>query len=344
MASFSDTTLLPTPKRPALRPGRHSHRVENESNYYDSVRDLTRWYGSVIPTIFVPTCLVTAWAAPWAYLYTQFPDSWFRAIVPDSFLLITILSVVMGLLLVFRNNAAYDRFWEGRRLFGNLEREVRNMSRFIWIVCKANNAHEDMEKRGAMNLLIALMHSIKHHLRNELGVAYSDVLPYLSHLPEFAPDAPWNRDLDVHNVPLEITYHIAGFAMKARSNNQLDVPQMNVFLASLNSMTESFTGFERIRGTPMPVAYGVHLKQTLVIYLLSLPFQLLTHHGWGTILVQFVTSFTLLGLEAIGGEIENPFGLDPNDLPIEDICDQIHVEVTSLMDRPSRVDSKDWGT
>ncbi|KAI8907018.1 Bestrophin/UPF0187, partial [Powellomyces hirtus] len=295
--------------------------------------------GSVIPSILITTTFVTLWGVFWTVLYMQFPNSWLKRFIPDSNILVTIISVVMGLLLVFRNNTAYDRYWEGRRLLGTLETQVRNMSRFIWIGVNVRNAHDGLEKRGAMNLLIAFMYSTKRYLRNELGVYYEDVYPYISHLPDFAPDA---GQPDVKNLPLEITHHLSGFIMKARQTEQIDVSQLGCMNNALNTMVDCFTGFERIRGTPLPFAYGIHLKQTLMLYLLSLPFQLLKKSEWSTIPVQFLAAFTLLGLEAIGGEIENPFGFDANDLPIDNICAMIHQEITGIMDRPDKLDAEKW--
>ncbi|TPX71513.1 hypothetical protein SpCBS45565_g01042 [Spizellomyces sp. 'palustris'] len=216
------------------------------------------------------------------------------------------------------------------------------MSRFIWIGVSAKNAHDALEKRGAMNLLVAYMHATKHYLRNELGLHYDDIYPFISHLPEFAMDNP--NQPDIRNLPLEISFQLGGYLMKAKEHGQIDMSQLGCMTNSLNSMIECFTGFERIRNTPLPFAYSIHLKQTLIVYLLSLPFQLVVDNKWGTIPVTLLAAFTLLGLEAIGGEIENPFGLDENDLPIDDICEMIHQEVLSIMDRPDKLDCSKWGT
>ncbi|KAI8817991.1 Bestrophin/UPF0187 [Fimicolochytrium jonesii] len=317
-----------------------THKVKNQSNYYHSARNLVRVSGSVIPRISIPTLLATAWATGWTVFHILYPHKWFKDLIPKSNLLITIVGVVMGLLLVFRNNTAYDRYWEGRRLFSTLETNVRNMTRFVWIGVPARDAHEALEKRGAMNLLIAFMHATKHYLRSELGVHYDDVQPYISHLPEYAPDAP--APPDMKNLPVEISLHLGGFINKIRQREQIDVSLYGCMNNALNAMMDCLSGFERIRGTPLPFAYGVHLKQTLVLYLLSLPFQLLDACKWSTIPMCALAAFTLLGLEAIGGEIENPFGFDANDLPIDDISFMIHEEILGIMDRPDKLDTAKW--
>ncbi|KAJ3023149.1 hypothetical protein HKX48_004090 [Thoreauomyces humboldtii] len=329
---------LRRPAMPSRRPTA-TLKVHNESNYYHSIKNLARFSGSVIPSIFIPTLLMTAWSALWTALYKTQKHTWLTNLFPSSVLLITIVSVVMGLLLVFRNNTAYDRYWEGRRLLGTLEMQVRNLARFFWIGVITRDSHQVMEKRGAMNLLIAFMHSTKHYLRNELGADYDDVFPYVSHLPDFAPDV---SPPQVKNMPMEIGFHLGGFIQKARKNEQIDASQIGCITASLSACIDCFTGFERIRDTPLPLAYSVHLKQTLIVYLLSLPFQLCATNGWGTIPIQLVASFTLMGLEAIGGEIENPFGYDENDLPMDVICAMIHEEITGMMDRPDKLDCTKW--
>ncbi|KAJ3150497.1 hypothetical protein HDU86_006374 [Geranomyces michiganensis] len=333
------------PTRPA-RSHSHSHikHLNNESNYSHTFQMLFRFTGSVIPHVLIPTIFMTLWATLWTSFYQKFPKTWLTDFIPNSNILVTIISVVMGLLLVFRNNTAYDRYWEGRRLLATLECQVRNMSRFIWIGVAASSPHGALEKRGAMNLLVAFMHATKHYLRNELGVHYNDVYPYISHLPDYAPDNIEHAtdDNSGKNLPLEISFHLAGFVMKARTSNEIDVSQQGCMNNSLNAMIDCLTGFERIRGTPLPHAYGIHLKQTLFVYLLSLPFQLLKTSGWSTIVMCGLASFTLLGLEAIGGEIENPFGFDANDLPIDDICAMIQNEILSIMDRPEKLSVDNW--
>lgn len=90
-------------------------------------------------------------------------------------IVITILGVVMGLLLVFRTNTAYDRFWEARRLWGTLNTHTRNLSRFFWIAVKEKTPSDRLEKIGAINLLHAFAVAVKRHLRYEQGPNYPDI-------------------------------------------------------------------------------------------------------------------------------------------------------------------------
>ena len=123
----------------------------------------------------------------------------------------------------------------------------------------------------------------------------------------------------------------------------IDVSQQTAMTNALSSMVDCLTSFERIRNTPIPLAYSIHLQQTLTLYILSLPFQLVSTVKWGTIPIVFVAAFTLLGIESIGGEIENPFGYDENDLRVEEFCHTTREELVRVMIRPSKLDPSTWG-
>jgi ion channel-forming bestrophin family protein len=96
-------------------------------------------------------------------------------------------------------------------------------------------------------------------------------------------------------------------------------------------MVDSLGGCERILKTPIPLAYAIHLKQLLLIYCFTLPFQFVNQLEWWTAAVVILVSFTLFGIEAIGLEIENPFGNDPNDLPLDAICANIASNIDALI-------------
>jgi putative membrane protein len=103
---------------------------------------------------------------------------------------------------------------------------------------------------------------------------------------------------------------------------------MNV---SVNDLLEALTTCERILSTPIPFAYAIYLKRLLLIYCLSLPFQVVNTLHWWTSPVAIIISFVLLGIEEIGTEIENPFGDDANDLPLEEICTTILNNIEDLI-------------
>jgi ion channel-forming bestrophin family protein len=193
----------------------------------------------------------------------------------------------MGLLLVFRTNTAYDRFWEARRLWGTLYTHVRNLVRFFWVAVKEKTQADHLEKLGAMNLLLAFAVSTKRHLRHELGPKYPDLEQLLVHLPAFQNGL--SNEINV-NLPLEISCYISSFIQKTRANDQTDVPTTAAMIAALSGLVDclrhiliNVSNFELIRDCPIPRAYSIHLQQTLLLYLVSLPFQIVASMGWATV-------------------------------------------------------------
>ncbi|KAI8910893.1 Bestrophin, RFP-TM, chloride channel-domain-containing protein [Gorgonomyces haynaldii] len=291
---------------------------------------------SVIPTIAAEVAFYTLWSVLWTVLYKTTNALSGLAVNP---LIITILGVVMGLLLVFRTNTAYDRYWEARRLWGTLFTHARNLARFVWVAVKVKQPHDQLEKHAVMNLILAYVVACKHHLRFEYGTKYEDLHQLLVHLPEYKP-SELHSTLD--NLPLEISFHISAFVQKTRSQDQVDIPTTSNMITALSGMIDCLSSFERIRDSPIPKAYSIHLKQTLFLYLATLPFQLLQQLGWVTIPVVFIASFTLLGILAIAGEIENPFGYDVNDLHLEDFCNTLKDEFINIMSRTYDLDPATW--
>jgi putative membrane protein len=184
----------------------------NKSNYKF---DIFRIHGSVIPTIMLPATLVTSWAVLWVSLFKLSPNQFKDIGIPP--LLITLLSIVIGLLLVFRTNTAYDRYWEARKLWGTIFTHTRNLSRFFWITVKSSDKKELEEKYAALNLLMAYSISVKHYLRNEAGYHYEDLHNLLIHLPDFEPGVDHSK---VNNLPMEISLHISSYISKYRSKGK----------------------------------------------------------------------------------------------------------------------------
>lgn len=231
-------------------------------------------------------------------------------------------SIVLGLLLVFRTNTAYDRFWEGRRCWGTLIIAVRNLARQIWVSI-SDKEPEDLErKKTALRLLVAFAIAMKLHLRQEpIG---PEVEPYVT--PE-----RYDNLKKMNNPPLEIAFWIGDYLSIQHERNNLDVYRLTAMNQLVNNMIEALSGCERILRTPIPLAYAIHLKQLLLLYCLALPFQMVKELSWGTAPVVALISFALFGIEEIGIEIENPFGHDPNDLPLDNICATMKRNIEDLI-------------
>jgi putative membrane protein len=134
----------------------------------------------------------------------------------------------------------------------------------------------------------------------------------------------------MNNPPLEVAFWIGDYLQHQYNRSCLNSYQLVSMQGLLNILVDNLGSCERILRTPMPLAYAIHLKQLLLLYCLLLPFQIVEELGWWTGLISALVSFTLLGIEAIGLEIENPFGYDENDLPLDTICTTMKRNIDDL--------------
>jgi putative membrane protein len=220
-------------------------------------------------------------------------------------------SIVLGLLLVFRTNTAYDRFWDGRKCWGSIVNNTRNIARQIWVSVDEKVPRDKEAKIAVLYLLVAFAVATKLHLRGER---------INQELEDLISPSKYFKLQTMNNPPLEIAFWIGDYLQQQYTRNCLNSYQLTSIQELLNNLVDNLGACERILKTPMPLAYSIHLKQLLLLYCLLLPFQMVASLGWWTGLFVGIVSFTLFGIEAIGLEIENPFGYDANDLPLDAIC------------------------
>lgn len=297
--------------------------------------DRRRWFqsalqlkGSVVPAVMGRTIFCGLFGVFVSVL------SHFGAPVSLPVLASLIPNIVLGLLLVFRTNTAYDRFWEGRKCWGTLVNTVRNLARQIWIAVEVSVPDDRQQKIAALRMLVAFCVATKLHLRQE---------PVNEELEALLPPAKYFKLKSMNNPPLEVAFWIGDYLQHQYERNQLNIHQLNAMHELLDRMVDMLGGCERILRTPMPMAYAIHLKQLLLLYCLSLPFQMVGNLGWATGLVVALISFTLFGIEEIGIEIENPFGHDANDLPLDTICATMLRNIEDLITLTPTMDTcNDW--
>jgi len=300
---------------------------------------------SVIPKIYVPVIIFSVWTLALKIFYNVFQDKEFIKTMFFPTSLLTYLGLVLSLLLVFRNTSAYDRFWEGRKAWASMLNHSRNLSRHIWISINIDPLDPKKDeklnlKKGAMRLIIALVISIRHALRGEYGWDYDDLAELVQHVPRFNSLITTAPKQVLKILPLEIAYHIESYIYLQKN---LPATIVNPTYGSLNAIIDNYTACERILYTPIPLIYGIHIKHAVIIYLLTLPLQIIPTCGWASILIVMLTSFTFFGIEAISSEIENPFGNDMNDLKLDEFCQQIHDEIVNMMKYfPSSAGCVDW--
>ncbi|MEB3339244.1 bestrophin family ion channel [Okeania sp.] len=285
----------------------------DQKNWLQSLLTLK---GSVIPQIWQRVVIAMIFSA----IITIFYKNGFTWI-NQSALGILIPSVVLGLLLVFRTNTSYDRFWEGRKVVGSTITSSRSLSRQIWVNIPEKNPTDTEEKKAVIQLLVGFLIGTKLHLRSEaLDEKLQSVISEHQYL----------ELKEVNHIPLRIAKWIGDYFSKLYDQNYIDSIQLSTYNQTLDSMVKDLGVCERILKTPIPPAYAIHLKHLLFLYCFALPFQLVAQLSWMTIPAVGVISFTLLGIEEIGIEIENPFGYDPNDLPLDQMCDKLLLDIKEL--------------
>lgn len=220
-------------------------------------------------------------------------------------------SVVIGLLLVFRTNTAYERFWEGRKLWSNIETLIRNISRQILVIVKEKNSDDKITKKQALLLLAAFSISVRQRLEQK---------PNLLEIQKYLAEKEAEQTTISKNIPADVLLFLQDYLQTQLYKENIVVNQVSTIQASINGLLESSIGCERILKTPIPIAYSIHLKQLLLLYCLTLPFQFIGQLDYWTVPIVFLVSAALLGIEAIGVKIENPFGSDINDINMNDLC------------------------
>ena len=231
-------------------------------------------------------------------------------------------SVVLGLLLVFRTNTAYDRFWEGRKLWGVMIHNGRILSRNLYFFIPTKTAEEQQTKQAYLRLVGTWLSVIKCHQRHE----------DLSHeVQTRLTDEQFFELKQVQHKPLRVSHWLADYFQNNYETDRINYRLFIELNQSLDSILNGMIGCDRISSTPLPKAYSIHLKHLLLIYCLSLPFTLVAELQWLTVPAVGVITFALLGIEEIGLEIENPFGDDPNDLPLEKYCSLLQGDIEELI-------------
>lgn len=222
-----------------------------------------------------------------------------------------VLGFVISLLLVFRTNTAYDRWWEGRKLWGTLTNVSRNLA------IKLHAYIHNEEDKSFFRLMIPnYAFALKNHLReNEDFHELDSVLDLKSH----------------HHLPNQIACKIFGRLAALQEENRLSDEKMLMLNEEIKSLTDVCGACERIKNTPIPYAYSVFIKKFIFFYVITLPFGWVSNLGYFIIPVIVFIFYALTSLEVIAEEIENPFGTDADDLPIDQICHNIRKHVSEII-------------
>jgi len=277
--------------------------------------------GSVLPNIWKSLAVTTLLA-----IAVTLTDGVFDGIKFSlTALPFTLMGLPLAIFLGFRNNSAYDRYWEGRKQWGELVLRSRALARqclaLVDVALPFAAAAADVRTR-MLRRAIAHAHALRHRLRGSDAAA--DVAPWL------AP-AEWERVRALPNLPHALLLEMGADLALCLRERRLDPCLAPALDATLNAMAGVDAACERIHGTPLPFSYTLLLHRTAYMYCFLLPFGLVDTIGYATPLVTCVVAYTFFALDALGDEIEEPFGTLDNDLPLDAICRTIEIDVRTAL-------------
>ena len=233
--------------------------------------------------------------------------------VKNLSLIHTSLGMVISLLLVFRTNTAYERWWEGRKVWGGLVNSSRNLALKIKALVP--------EEAGYYSVMIPnFAYALKNHLRRV-------------HLEEeLEPAEGFSVAVnDAVHLPNKIVNQIMQYSLTLERSGKLKPEHLLFIQPELTNFTDATGACERIRNTPIPYSYSVFLKKFMFLYVMTLPFGFVFSLGYLTVPVVAIIFYVLASLELIAEEIEDPFGADANDLPTDEIAAGIRKSVKEIL-------------
>jgi putative membrane protein len=235
----------------------------------------------------------------------------------------TLMGLPLAIFLGFRNSAAYDRYWEGRKLWGELVLKSRSLARQCLSLIEYGNAPEarsrfDDLRARIIYRAVAYAHALRHQLRDSDGTA--ELRPLL-------PETEWLKLDKASNKPHFIMLQMGADLRQCIMERRIESPLAAAIDATLSSMAAAGAACERIKNTPIPFSYTLLLHRTAYLYCFLLPFGLVDAIGFMTPVVVTIVAYTFFGLDALGDEIEEPFGMSANDLALNAICRTIEINL-----------------
>lgn len=225
----------------------------------------------------------------------------------------TLLGLALSIFLSFRNNACHERWWEGRKLWGQLVLESRSLARECNALLPEDETLRRRVLRPAIGFAVALAARLRHHDPRAAAA------PWLE--PDQAPA------LDRANIPDALLAVVAAELAVPLRDGRLPPYLYAMLEARLTALSAVQAGCERILTTPLPFAYTLLLHRFAWLFCVLLPFGLVGALGWATPLVSALLAYAFFGLDRLGDELEDPFGLEPNDLPLDAIARIIEIDL-----------------
>ncbi|MHC8287740.1 bestrophin family protein [Pseudomonas sp. XS1P51] len=270
---------------------------------------LTSLKGSIAKRIAWRSLMVTLLASAIVLVETLHP-SYFSKVSATPF---TLLGLSLSIFMSFRNNACYDRWYEARKAWGDVMVEIRSMIRETQVIKDAHERHTILRN------LCGFAHALNAKLRSE---------------NELDAGCDWLEPMPSSNAPDisgRILTQVGQQCSALAESGAINEWRYTLMANHLANLTRSQAVCERIKQTPLPFPYTLLLHRTIYLFCILLPFAMAEPLGWLTPIFTAIVSYTFFGLDAIGDELEDPFGRDENDLPTDAIVRTIERDVLAAL-------------
>ncbi|MFK3795387.1 MULTISPECIES: bestrophin family protein [unclassified Pseudomonas] len=265
--------------------------------------------GSIARRIALRSLMITVLAAAIVLIESLHPD-YFAKVSATPF---TLLGLSLSIFMSFRNNACYDRWYEARKAWGEVITATRSIIRETQVI------KDDAGRSMILRDLCGFAHALNARLRG-LDV-HQAAQPWVSRMP---PD-------DCANLCDGILRDIGLQCSRASDSGQINEWRYTLLANHLTSLSRVLAACERIKSTPLPFPYTLLLHRTIYLFCILLPFAMAEPLGWMTPLFMAIVSYTFFGLDVIGNELEDPFGYDENDLPLDALVRVIERDVLDAL-------------
>jgi len=241
-----------------------------------------------------------------------------------------LLGAVIGLLLVFRNNTAYDRWWEARKILGGLVNTSRN---FAMQVRTLLTETPEKDRKVFQQLIVAFVFSLKEHLRDGVNVDDLNI-----------EDEDLKKQIEqATHKPNRIIQLLLARIRSLYDKEVVTDFQMLKLIENTDELVDILGKCERIHNTPIPMSHNYVLRVCVLVYAIVLPFSLIASLGWLSFFAVALIFYFMMSIIIIAEEIEDPFGLDNNDLPVDQIANNIENNLTEIFSfSDSEIISKDF--
>ena len=270
--------------------------------------------------LFPMILAISAYSWVIAFLETTFLSQGDNSHLKNIPLMHGLLGFAISMLLVFRTNTAYDRWWEGRKLWGALVNNSRNLAMKLSVMLPET---EQEHRTFFRKIIPAYANALHNHLRSEN-----------TRIALFQEDSahPMLKKIDTaKHIPNQVALLMFKHIQQLYKEEKLTGDQLIILNAELQSFTDICGACERIKNTPIPFSYSVFLKKFIFVYVMTLPFGYVFSLGYYVIPVVAFIFYVLASLEIIAEEIEDPFGNDENDVPTDKIAYNIHKHIAELI-------------